>query len=365
LGVRHRVVFYPRDANDDAPRIISELAVFRPDVVHCHSFYGNLEYGFLATVSNLYPTCFTVHDPRPIGGMDTVCWTCERNGWCLRCPLVNTGIKKVFGNPYLRRRWQKKRVHAACRQDLVVVSPSQWMLGRLRGQELGRFRCVNIPNGVDLDHFSPMGANRDKFGLPKGKPILLHLAWHAGKRGINERKGLPDLAEAFLEYIIPSFPDAILAVAGEAFVPNHPSVVPLGMIEQVDIPALFSAVDVYVAPTLADNFPYTVLEAMACGKPVVASRFGGIPEQVIEGETGWLFPPGNPQAMAEAICRVIGDPAQAAEMGAAGRKRVEKMFGLDTFVSAYETLFREMTGGVEISQDGCSAEEVEVGSLSS
>jgi len=98
------------------------------------------------------------------------------------------------------------------------------------------------------------------------------------------RKGLADLAEAFVSHVVPAMPEAILAVAGESFVPNHPNVRPLGLISLERLPQMFSAADVYVLPTLADNLPYTVLEAMGCAVPVVATNVGGIPEQVKHGK---------------------------------------------------------------------------------
>src|SRR5450432_4329797 len=78
LGHRHQIYFFPRageiGSTDD---LLKELLLFDPDVVNCHSFYGNLPYDFLATVSKRYPTCFTVHDPSPIGTMESECWECK------------------------------------------------------------------------------------------------------------------------------------------------------------------------------------------------------------------------------------------------------------------------------------------------
>ncbi|HEY5811886.1 MAG TPA: hypothetical protein VIT23_04445 [Terrimicrobiaceae bacterium] len=86
----HEVQFYPRSENETAKSVLQGLSEFRPDVVHCHSFYGNLPYSILADVANRYPVCFTVHDPRPIGTTETLCWNCDRNDWCLVCPLLSS-----------------------------------------------------------------------------------------------------------------------------------------------------------------------------------------------------------------------------------------------------------------------------------
>ena len=216
------------------------------------------------------------------------------------------------------------------------------MAGRLREQELSRFSITTIPNGVDLDRFRPMPSNRRKFGLPEESVVILHVAHHVGPWNINHRKGLRYLAEAFVKYIVPRYPSAVLAVAGEGYIPNIPNIHPLGMIDQEDLPSLMCSADVFVSPTLADNFPYTILEAMACGKAVVASRVGGIPEQVVDGETGFLVGAGNDAELGQAVTRLLSTPNEITRFGMAGRVRAEHLFGLDKFVSAYEALFKEI-----------------------
>src|SRR5262245_26385230 len=104
LGRKHEVTFFPRTDEDTADAILKELESFRPDLVHCHSFYSNLTYNFLPRVSWAYPTCFTIHDPRPIGHIDIACWDCNRNDWCFRCPLVPGTWQNLIPNGYLKQR---------------------------------------------------------------------------------------------------------------------------------------------------------------------------------------------------------------------------------------------------------------------
>jgi glycosyltransferase involved in cell wall biosynthesis len=219
------------------------------------------------------------------------------------------------------------------------------MAAHLRKRELKRFQIVHIPNGIDLDTFKPLPPNRAKFGLPERGNILLHMAWHAGEWTINERKGMRYLGEAFINHILPRFPDTYLAVAGESFAPNHPNVRPLGMVEQKNLPALLASVDIFVTPTLADNFPYTVLEAMACAKPVVASAVGGIPEQVEEARTGFLVPAADPKSIGQAVNRLLEDPALITQFGIAARNRVEEHFGMPGFLRTCEGVFGKLAEG--------------------
>jgi glycosyltransferase involved in cell wall biosynthesis len=347
-------MYFPRSATENVDSLMQGLGEFEPDVVNCHSVYGKLPYGTLAKISTRYPTCFTVHDPRPVGSIETACWSCTHNDWCLRCPLIDGNIRKITGNRYFRSRLRKRLTHHWCAKDMVLVCPSRWMANRLREQELSKFRTVHIPNGINVDHFKILPANRARFGLPEKGTILLHLAWHAGQRAINERKGLPILGDAFINHVAPRYPDTYLAVAGESFAPNHPNVRALGMVDPKDLPALFASVDIFVMPTLADNLPYTILEAMACGKPVVASAVGGIPEQVEDGKTGFLIPPGDAIGIGGAISRFIQQPELVERFGSAGRAVVEKDYSMPRFLESCETLFEELVEGRRKRVDGQS-----------
>jgi glycosyltransferase involved in cell wall biosynthesis len=342
LAASHDVVYFPRDGCSTADQILRELNSFRPDVVNCHSFYSHLPYSFLSQVSARYPTCFTVHDPRPIGTTAITCWDCDRNTWCLRCPLVQGRWRKVFANEYFRKRSVKRLTHLRCARDMRVVSPSHWMRGRLERQELRRFELKTIPNGIDLDRFRPIPEARERLGLSPDTPLVLHIAASERNGQISERKGLHFVEAAFRSHVIPAVPGAVLAVAGEDAVPNHPWVRPLGKIAQSDLPLWLSAADIFVSATLADNLPYTIIEAMGCGRPVVASAVGGVPEQVIDGENGLLFPARDSDALGKAVTILLLDPERRNAYGGASRRRATALYAMPRFVADYEFLFREM-----------------------
>ena len=113
-----------------------------------------------------------------------------------------------------------------------------------------------------------------------------------------------------------------------------------------DVPALLADLDVFVLPSLWEGFGLVLLEAMAAGRPVVASAVGPIPEIVVDGETGLLVPPGDSDALARAVVRVLRDPDLAARLGRAGRARVETHFGLDGMVSRTDALYQELLRSV-------------------
>ncbi|MBI2835569.1 MAG: glycosyltransferase [Acidobacteria bacterium] len=292
LQGKHQIRYFPEGTPEPIGQVLSALTAYQPDVVHCHSYYGRLPYYSLALVSRRYPTCFTPHDPRPIGTFHETCWDCSRHRTCFHCPLLPAHLRySGLLNSYFRLRSYKRLVHRLTHSSLRLIAPSKWLKARLEMTELGRFEVHHIPNGVDTTRFARVVGARPLLGLPDDRKIILHVAY-AGKPWTSvRRKGMTYLADAFVSLVLPRYPDALLVIVGEGLVPNHPNVRPMASVSNERLAAYYSAADVYVLATVADNLPYTVLEAMACETPVVASRVGGIPEQVEDGTTGLLVPP--------------------------------------------------------------------------
>jgi glycosyltransferase involved in cell wall biosynthesis len=112
--------------------------------------------------------------------------------------------------------------------------------------------------------------------------------------------------------------------------------------ERSDIPAQLEAADAFVLPTRWEGLPYSILEAMASGLPVVASSVGGIPELVEHGVTGWLVEPGDVAALADAIRALDGAAEGARAIGNAGHERVRREFAVETMVASYDQLFQSL-----------------------
>jgi glycosyltransferase involved in cell wall biosynthesis len=110
--------------------------------------------------------------------------------------------------------------------------------------------------------------------------------------------------------------------------------------ERNDVEELLAAADLFVLSSRSEGLPLSILEAMAAGLPVVASSVGGVPELVVEGETGLLVPPGDPHALAAAIERLLDDSALRRRLGAAGRTRVSEHFDLASARRAHLDLYR-------------------------
>lgn len=98
--------------------------------------------------------------------------------------------------------------------------------------------------------------------------------------------------------------------------------------------------DVFAQASLEEGFGIAALEAMAAGLPVVATGVGGVPELVVDGKTGWLVPPGNPEVLAERIVRLVSDPELRASLGSAGRERARTAFSVERMVDAIESVYQ-------------------------
>jgi len=106
-----------------------------------------------------------------------------------------------------------------------------------------------------------------------------------------------------------------------------------------DIPQLLALMDIFVLPSLYEGFGIAILEAMATGKPVVASTVGGIPEFVVSGESGLLVPPGDSIALAAAIRQLLDQPERAKLMGRRGQEHVRQYYSIESVVRQHEQLY--------------------------
>jgi glycosyltransferase involved in cell wall biosynthesis len=118
----------------------------------------------------------------------------------------------------------------------------------------------------------------------------------------------------------------------------------LGEIPEPDVEKVLFGSDVLVLPSFIEGLPYVVIEAMACSLPVVASRVDGIPEAVPDGEAGLLVPPGDADALRDALSKTAGDGPLRARLGAEGRRRFERLFTLERQVAVMQSLYAGLSG---------------------
>jgi glycosyltransferase involved in cell wall biosynthesis len=312
-------------------------------VVHLHWITGFVDYrGFFPTVPRRSPVVWTLHDMNAFTGGCHYDMGCGRyDHGCGRCPQLGSGRE----NDLSRRIWERKRelFRRLAPDRLHLVAPSRWMADEIgRSALLGRFPVTITPYGVDTETFAPRGRreSRRALDLPGDARIVLFLAASTA----NPRKGFALLRQA-MPALAETFEDLFVLSAGS----GHPALevgVPhlhLGNIEDDRrLSQVYSAADVFVIPSLQDNLPNTVLEAMACGTPVAGFAVGGIPDMVRPGVTGRLAEPEDPASLAEAIAALLWDPAEREEMGAACRRVVLDEYTLELQARRCSELYRQV-----------------------
>ncbi len=228
-----------------------------------------------------------------------------------------------------------------------TIAISEAVRGRLRRWPGVYGRCSVVPNGIDLETFIVLKdpANvRESLGVPPTARLI-------GTVGrLVPLKGHPYLLEAFAR-LRQSHPRIRLLIVGggpeRETLESQAQALGIAMAVQftghrTDVPDLLATMEVFVLPSVAEDFGRVLLEAMAIERPVVATAAGGVPEVVEENVTGLLVRPADPVALAEAISTLLADPCRAQAMGRAGRQRVEKHFNLRRHAELVEAVYSEV-----------------------
>ena len=300
----------------------------RPDIIHCHNLHGDyFDLRELSNISRLVPVVMTLHDEWTYTGHCAYTMGCER--WetgCGSCPGLN--IHPAVRRDATAENWRQKRaIYANSR--LYISTPSHWLMQRAHRSVLSQAAADEkvIYNGVDLDLFAPgdKRAARARLGLPQDIPMLLFTANGAKHNMFKDY----ETVRAAAHRVSADLPDrALLLIAlGDRGQTERIGRAELRLVpyerDPVRVASYYQAADLYLHAAKADNLPTTILEALACGVPVVATATGGIPEQVkclagIPGcwdgqthgpdkATGVLVPPGDASSMAAAAGAILRD----------------------------------------------------------
>jgi L-malate glycosyltransferase len=197
-------------------------------------------------------------------------------------------------------------------------------------------RAVTVHEGIDLGRVeaAPPAKLHEEFWLPHHAPLIGNVA------ALVPHKGHRHLVEAAAA-VVRQMPDARFMIAGEGELrpaverqikEHHLEKHVLLAGFRPDVLSLHKAFDIFVMSSVTEGLGTSLLDAMACGKPIVATATGGIPEDVVDGQTGMLVPPRDHEAIASAIVKLLKDPAMRQRMGAAGLARVRQKFSAERMV---------------------------------
>ena len=293
----------------------------RSDIVHTHTWYTNFA-GALAKRTYGCKLVATVHSLEPLRP-----WKREQ-----------------LGAGYDLSSWMEREGIEAC--DAIVAVSGDMRRDILKSYDVPADRVTVIHNGVDTEKYHPRdgSASIAKFGIRE--PFVFFVG------RLTRQKGVFDLIDAM--DVVPEGTTLVLATGK----PDTPGIEEelrrvLGGVRNVvwiremlgdpDLVNLYNEAAVFACPSVYEPFGIINLEAMACETPVVASRVGGIREVVVDDETGFLVPPGDPVRLGRAITKVLEDPALARRLGKAGRRRVLSQFTWDRIAQKTLRLYRSLT----------------------
>jgi len=337
------------DMEFPASHHLLDLANPPPQIVHAHNLHGGgtgfFDLRALPELARRVPVILTLHDAWLLAGHCAHSFDCDR--WetgCGRCPYLSVP-ERIRRDGSAANFALKKRIFE--RSSLHISTPSEWLMKRAQRSLLApAIKTARvIPNGVDLGCFRPGDKNnaRKSLGLDENDKIILcvgntlkHNIWRdfatalaAAKEaatGGNQTTVLMGLGDSGNRII-----DGNLEVR---FEPRRG--------DPLEVARHYQAADLLLHSSRADTFPSVVLEAMACGLPVVATAVGGIPEQVVEGDTGFLVTPGDVTAMTGSMVTLLENPELRLRFGDSAAKRTARHFDRSLMVDRYLEWYRQL-----------------------
>lgn len=334
------------DFNFPGSRRILELPSTRPDLVHFHNLHRNyFDLRFLPELSQKVPTLITLHDKWLLSGHCAQSIDCDRWKYgCGKCPYL-----KIY--PPVQRdatsyNWSRKK-GIYLRSKVYLAAPSKWIVNEINQSILSAsaVQIKLIPNGVDTKVFYPKNKlqARKKLSLPIDKDILLFVASDMDKNAYKDYATIHRAIE-----IVASKLGAreilFLALGSEQNAKQLGNLnikyIPFQQ-DLKEVANYFRAADIYLHASKAETFGIVIVEALACGTPVIATAVGGIPEIIVDGKTGFLVTLGDEYEMAKSIILLLEDKNLRLTMGKEASKSASR-FNLDRMVNGYIDYYREI-----------------------
>lgn len=319
------------------------------DLIHCHNLHGSyFDLRELPALSATTPVVLTLHDAWALAGHCAHSLDCDKwKSGCGACPQLS--LPPAVRRDATAGNW-KTKAEVYAHSKLFVATPSRWLMRKVEISMMapGIEEARVIPQGVDLSIFHPGDQRRARLARdinPAAKVVvfaagnLKQSAWkdYATLRAAIELLGGASGDQKVLLLAVgDSAPSERVGRAEVRFVPFTQ--------DPRDMADLYRCADVYAHAAKVETFPTAVMEAMACGVPVVASNVGGIPEQVDPGVTGFLVPPGDATALAERIGWLLRDEVIHRRFAANAAQHARRRFNFDRVIDDYLTWYAQITG---------------------
>ena len=308
----------------------------RPDIIHCHNLHSNyFDLRALPWLSQQAPLILHLHDTWLLTGHCAHNLDCERwRSGCGNCPYLNT--YPAIPHDKSAENWRHKQA-IYTESHLYIVAVSHWLMAQVQKSMLLPVKGRVIHNGIDLTVFKPGSkkAARQELGLPLTARVVLYSAHNRMFKDSEAMQKTLQLLTGMDLYFV------CIGAQGPTKELGNGCLIQTGYIDgAAKMAQYYRAADLYLHAAQADSFPTAILEALAVGTPVVATAVGGIPEQIIDGQTGYLVPQNSLEALVYAVQTLIDDNDLRIKMGAAAAQYARQHFGIesqiDTLLEWYE-----------------------------
>lgn len=316
------------------------------DVLNFHNLHYNyFNYLAIPSLTESKPAVFTLHDMWSFTGHCAYSYDCDR--WkrgCGQCPYPDIYPAIARDNTHLE--WKLKH-WVYSRSDLVIVTPTTWLTKQAQQSMLSRFPIHHIPYGIDTEAYQPLDSEQCKslLKIPSAKKVLMFAAVNlddprkGGDLLLQALQSLPESLKAEIVLLI-------LGERGEALAQTiGVSTINLGYVSSNHLKSIaYSAADLFIFPTRADNLPLVLQESIACGTPMVSFKIGGVPEIVRPGQTGYLAQPEDSQDFCNGIVQLLEDDNLRESMAQNGRAIALTEYPLELQAQRYIDLYRQRLG---------------------
>ncbi|MGN6386604.1 MAG: glycosyltransferase [Verrucomicrobiota bacterium] len=325
---------------------LMDLAPHNPEIVHCHNLHGSyFDLHYLAELSSRVPVIMTLHDMWTFTGHCAYSIDCNR--WeqgCGDCPRLD--LYPAITQDQSRANLETKR-SIYSNSNLVVVGPCQWVVDLAKRSVLKVTEYQVIPYGLDLSVFNDRGRDdaRRSLGIESGANVVLFAASRGQENPYKDFSTIQRVYETLLNS--PDKKELLFIILGG----RKDEVQNFGNFQirhyryrskPEDVAAFYKAADIFLHAANADTFPNTVLEAQACGTPVIATGVGGIPEQVAHGETGYIVPPRDSAGMVKHIEQLFAQKETLHHMGSRAAERAKTLYELQRQTRDYLALYERL-----------------------
>jgi glycosyltransferase involved in cell wall biosynthesis len=321
------------------------------DVLHAHNLHRSyFDLRVLPKLTRQVPVLLTLHDAWLLSGHCAHSLGCER--WktgCGACPDLT--LYPSIARDATAYNWARKR--AIYRDSrLYVATPSRWLMRKVEQSILAPavLEARVLPNGVDLRRFLPGDRDeaRRQLGLDRDAHILLTTGTRITQNVWKDYPTLKEAARIVADTARGS--RVILLVVGDVCPDQTAGTLQVRSLGYEDNPTAiaryYQAADVYLHAARADTFPSAILEALACGTPVVATAVGGIGEQIADGHTGLLASAGDARALAAHVTEVLANRTLRRRLSAEGCKTARERFDVDAQADSYLRWYESLVSSV-------------------